>query len=160
MNNRDYVGSRGEALFAEMITDWCGEDEPWFQSVSLGEKYPAKDFMVDLVNPSCGQANFYVQVKASRGKYTGTGATRKLKVGITRTAMAVLKKTPGPVFVVGIDIDTKIGYVVQITQQTGDTLPSIPLTHPLDCKQIRTIWEWVDGYWGKKAMLPADSALK
>jgi hypothetical protein len=86
MNKTDYIGERGEALFRFMITDWCGENEPWFHAVHLGEKYPAKDFLVDLVNPSSEQANFYVQVKATKGKYTGKGPTRKLKVGISKSA--------------------------------------------------------------------------
>jgi hypothetical protein len=159
MNKRDYIGERGEALFQVMITNWCGEDEPWFQAVHLGEKYPAKDFLVDLVNPASGQAHFYVQVKATRGKYTGKGRKRKLKVGVSKTGMKALKKVPAPVFVVGIDIETGNGYVVQVTQGTGNTLPSIPLTHPLDCARIKEMWDWVDDYWLNKTMLPKQSAF-
>src|SRR5579872_477240 len=98
MNNRDYIGKRGEALFLSMITDWCGEDEPWFDAVHLGEKYQTKDFHVDLVNPTSGEANFYVQVKATRGKYSGEGQNRKLKVFVSKTSMQKLKRVPAPVF--------------------------------------------------------------
>lgn len=160
MNKRDYVGARGEVLFMTMITDWCGEDEPWFQAVHLGEKHPAKDFLVDLVNPPSGQANFFVQVKATRGKYTGRGPNRKLRVGVSKTGMKALKKVPAPVFVVGIDIDAGAGYVVHINETTGDTLPSIPLTHPLDCARIKEIWDYVEQYWAARNMLPKTPALK
>jgi hypothetical protein len=51
--------------------------------------------------------------------------------------MMKLKKVPAPVFVVGIDIETKSGYVVQITEATGDSLVSISLAHPLDCVRIK-----------------------
>jgi phenylpyruvate tautomerase PptA (4-oxalocrotonate tautomerase family) len=159
MNKRDYIGQRGEALFLFMITDWCGKDEPWFQAVHLGEKYQTKDFLVDLVNPASGQANFYVQVKTTKGTYSGKGQKRKLKVRVSKASMKKLKKVPAPVFVVGIDIETRMGYVVQITEETADSISGIALTHPLNCTQIKKIWEWVNNYWGNKSMLPEKSAF-
>jgi hypothetical protein len=159
MNKRDYVGNRGEILFRALITDRCGEDEPWFQETFLGEKHSITDFLVTLVNPTSGHASFYVQVKATKGRYTGTGPNRKLRVGITKAAMKELKQLNAPAFVVGVDIVTGKGYAVQITRDTPDTIPSIPLSNPLDCTRIKRIWEWVDQYWSSRTMLPTESAL-
>jgi hypothetical protein len=140
MNKMDFIGERGEVLFKFLITDWCGKDRPWFQAVYLGEKYQAKDFLVDLVDSNVGEANFYVQVKATKGRYIGKGSGRKLNIKVSKSGMMRLKKVNAPVFVVGIDIDARKGYVVQITKETGDSITGISLSHPLNCTQIKRIW--------------------
>src|SRR5262249_201381 len=83
MNERDYVGKREEAIFRFLITEWC-DGEPWFDDNFLGEKQPTKDFIVNLIEPSAGDAGFYAQVKATKGKYVGKGQARRLKVKLSQ----------------------------------------------------------------------------
>src|SRR5213082_3428425 len=83
MNERDYIGKRGEAIFRYLITDWC-DGEPWFDDNFLGEKQPIKDFIVNLIEPASGDAVFYAQVKATNGKYVGKGPARRLKVKLSK----------------------------------------------------------------------------
>jgi hypothetical protein len=64
MNKRDYMGKRGEAIFRFLIPDWC-DGKPWFDDNFLGEKQPTKDFIVNLSEPTSGDAVFYAQVNAT-----------------------------------------------------------------------------------------------
>jgi hypothetical protein len=64
MNLADRIGKRGESISRVLISRWC-EGHPWFDEAFLGDKHPAKDFVVYLIDPSTGDASFYVQVKAT-----------------------------------------------------------------------------------------------
>jgi hypothetical protein len=156
MNQRDYIGKRGEAIFRFLITDWC-DGEPWFDDNFLGEKQPVTDFIVHLIEPTTGGAVFYAQVKATNGKYVGTGRTRRLKVKLSARDTAGLKQAPGPAFLVGIDITTRRGYFVQLTARSPKSYSSLPLRHRLNCRNLKKIWQQVDAYWGARSMLPAGS---
>jgi hypothetical protein len=114
MNERDYIGKRGEAIFRFLITDWC-DGEPWFDDNFLGEKQPIKDFIVNLIEPTSGDAVFYAQVKATNGKYVGSGRSRRLKVKLSKKDTAKLRKASGPAFLVGIDIASRKGYLRDIS---------------------------------------------
>ncbi len=156
MNKRDYIGKRGEAIFRYLITEWC-DGEPWFDDNFLGEKQPVKDFIVNLVEPTSGDAVFYAQVKATNGKYVGKGRERRLKVQLSKKDTAKLKKAPGPAFFVGIDIDSKKGYFVQLSAQSPESFSSLPLRHRLNCRNIKKIWQKIDDYWKARSMLPDSS---
>jgi hypothetical protein len=156
MNERDYIGKRGEAIFRYLITEWC-DGKPWFDDSFLGEKQPIKDFMVNLIEPTCGDAVFYVQVKATNGKYIGTGRGRRLKIKLSKKDTAKLKNAPGPVFLVGIDVASKKGYFVQLSARSPQSFSSLPLRHRLNCRSIKKIWQKVDNYWITRSMLPASS---
>ena len=156
MNERDYIGKRGEAIFRFLITEWC-DGEPWFDDNFLGEKQPIKDFIVNLIEPASGDAVFYAQVKATNGKYVGRGRARRLKVKLSKKDTAKLKKAPGPAFLVGIDIESKRGYFVQLSARSPKSFSSIPLRHRLSCRNIKKIWQQVDDYWKARSMLPASS---
>lgn len=156
MDERDYIGKRGEVIFQYLITSWC-DGSPWFDGKFLGEKEPVKDFVVNLIEPTSGDAHFYVQVKATKGKYVGRGRARRLKVKLSKNDTAQLKKAPGPAFLVGIDIASGNGYFVQLTARSPRSFASIPLRHRLNCKNIKKIWQQVDDYWRARKMLPADS---
>lgn len=156
MNERDYIGKRGEAIFRFLITEWC-DGAPWFDDNFLGEKQPVKDFIVNLIEPTSGDAVFYAQVKATNGRYVGKGANRRLKVKLSQEDATALKKAPGPAFLVGIDIASRKGYFVQLTARSPASFSSIPLRHRLNCKNIKKIWQQVDDYWNARSMLPASS---
>jgi len=156
MNERDYIGKRGEAIFRFLITDWC-DGEPWFDDNFLGEKQPIKDFIVNLIEPSSGDAVFYAQVKATNGKYVGKGRARRLKVKLSKKDTAKLKQAPGPAFLVGIDIASRKGYFVQLSARSPESFSSLALRHRLNCRNIKKIWRKVDDYWKTRSMLPASS---
>jgi hypothetical protein len=152
------VGKRGEVLFRSLITRWCG-GRPWFDEVFLGEQFEARDFMVNLVEPSTVEACFFVQVKATALGYTGSGVRRRLRVQISRRDIETLKNAPGPAFVVGMDIHSdRKGYIVAVTKSSKG-FSSLPTRHPLNCRTLRRLWREVDEYWMRRKMLPDASAF-
>jgi hypothetical protein len=156
MNEKDYIGKRGEIVFAFLIGKKC-EGRFWFDCHYLGDKAETKDFMVYLIDPPRNEATFFVQVKATSKGYTGSGAQRKLKVCVTKKDVKKLKSVAGPAYVAGIDVEREHGFLCAITEKTGERLSGIPCTHRIDCALIVSLWKEVKEYWGSKKMLPADS---
>ena len=115
MNIRDRIGKRGENLFTVIIGEWCG-GRPWFDEQFLGEKHEGKDFSVELIGPTARYAMFQVQVKATRSRYRGVGVKRKLSVNVSRKTVERLQSVGAPAYVVGIDIDSKQGFIKAITR--------------------------------------------
>lgn len=152
MNVRDYNGRRGETVFPYLIGKLCS-GRFWCHCTFAGEKAEAKDFIVNLIEPSCGEATLFVQVKSNMGVYSGKGATRKLKVTVTAKDMAKLKQVPGPTYVAGIDVVEEVGYLYTITEKTGTSLSGVPCTHKIDCPLIENLWKEVEAYWSKRNML-------
>lgn len=155
MNLQDQIGIRGEALFRKVITKWC-DDRIWFVDTFLGEKFQAKDYLVTLIDPTCGgDATFYVQVKATTQGYTGSGDSQKLRANVSADDIEDLKGANAPVYVMGVDIINEKAYLVGVTDLTG-VLHGIPTTHLIDdCVAIKKLWNEVNDYWkARKMMLP------
>jgi hypothetical protein len=151
MNLKDYIGKRGEKIFSVLITKFC-DGKPWFDDTFLGEKAEARDFLVNLVEPTSGDAIFYVQVKATSKGYTHKGT--RLKANVTEKEIQKLQKINAPVDFVGIDIHLEKGYLLSVASVTASGLRGIPTRHPLDCNTIKSLWQEVDFYWERKRRKP------
>jgi len=156
MDEKDYIGKRGESIFSVLITTWCNR-APLFFDVFLGEKHPTTDFFVELVNPNVGKAGFYVQVKSTKGNYKGKGDGREIDVEISKEDVAELKKILAPVYVVGIDILAQRGFIKGISQETTGGIYGISTRRSLTCRTLKALWKEVDEYWAGKPMLAATS---
>jgi hypothetical protein len=151
VNINDYVGERGEILFASLITKWC-YGKPWFAEVTfLGAKAEARDFSVSLIEPTSGIATLYVQVKATTRGYSGTGSKKKLKVKVEKKDVEKLKTVPGPAFVVGIDIKNEAGFILGITHKSK-SISGVPVSNKLNCRAIKKLWHEVNAYWQVRDM--------
>ncbi len=60
MNQRDYIGKRGETIFAFLIGKKC-KGQFWFHCEFLGDKAETKDFTIYCIEPSCTEATFFVK---------------------------------------------------------------------------------------------------
>jgi hypothetical protein len=109
MDEKDYIEKRGETIFAFLIGKRC-DGAFWFLGEFIDGKAETKDFTVYLIEPSCGEATFFVQVKATAQGYRGKGANRKLNVKVAKEDVAKLKRVTGPAYVAGIDIDLEVGF--------------------------------------------------
>ena len=156
MNLNDPIGKRGENIFTVLITKWC-DGHPWFSDTFLGEKHETTDFMIELIEPTAGHAQFYVQVKSTNANYKGKGANRKLDITVTRKDVEKLKRIHAPTFVVGIDIDRVCGYIVAITQASAGGINGIPTSNSLNCRTLKALWKEVDNYWKAKNILTQKS---
>jgi hypothetical protein len=152
MHARDYIGKRGETIFAFLIGKKC-DNRFWFHCDFLGGKAETKDFTVYLIEPACEEATCFVQVKATTRGYTGKGANRKLRVNVSKKDVAKLKKVTGPAYVAGIDVEQECGFVLAITKDTGERISGVPCKHPIDCTLITNLWKEVESYWVKRDML-------
>jgi hypothetical protein len=156
VNLNDSVGKRGESIFTVLITRWC-DGHPWFSDTFLGEKHETTDFMIELIEPTAGHAQFYVQVKSTHAKYRGKGKTRKLDITVTKEDVEKLKRIHAPTFVVGIDIERVCGYIVAITQASKGGINGIPVRNSLNCRALKALWREVDDYWKAKNILTRKS---
>lgn len=139
------IGSRGENIFAVLITNPCG-GRFWFDEVYLGEKAETADFLVRLVEPSSGYGIFYVQVKSSAGHYVGKGSSRKLRRTVSASDINKLKRYEAPVYVVGVDTESEEGFLMGVTA-SSERMNGIPTYHRLDCGTIERLWNEVNDYW-------------
>jgi hypothetical protein len=156
MNPKDLLGEHGENIFTVLITQICGGRQ-FFTDIFLGAKHETTDFLVELIQPTSGHACFYVQVKATRGNYSGGGASRKLDVQVTKKDVYKLKQIHAPIYVAGIDVDNVRGYITSITQQNVTGISGISTSHSLNCRNLKKLWQEVDEYWRAKHMLAASS---
>jgi hypothetical protein len=158
MNERDYIGKRGETLLDYLIGKRC-DGRFWFTCQYAGEKAEAKDFTVSCVNPSCYEATFFVQVKATTRGYTGKGKSRKLRASVSAKDVKRLKNLTGPAFIAGIDVENEEGYLVSVTKNSPAKYSGIPCTHKIDCPLIKKLWKRVEQYWVKRNMAARKSLL-
>jgi hypothetical protein len=156
VNLKDFIGKRGESIFTVLITKRC-DGRPWFTYTFLGDKHDTTDFMVELIKPTAGHAQFYVQVKSTGSYYKGRGANRQLDVTVSKKDVENLKQIHAPVYVVGIDIDRVCGYIVAVTQASVGGIHGIPVRHSLNCRTLRGLWKEVDNYWKTKTILAQES---
>jgi hypothetical protein len=156
MNINDLKGDRGENLFTVLITKWCS-GRPLFIDSFLGEKHEATDYLVELLDPPCGHAHFYVQVKATMANYSGTGMGRKLDVQVTKDDVDKLKRIRAPVYVAGIDIEGGRGYMAAIAKTMTTGISGIPTRNALNCRNLKALWDEVNAFWTAQQLLATPS---
>jgi hypothetical protein len=154
---RDDIGSRGEFIFCTRLMDFCGRDLPFFRPRFLGEKARTLGYLVELVSPRDRTAFFFVQVKATRQGYTKAG--RRLKVGMSGSAVRRFSIIPAPTYLVGIDEPREVGTILAILHGMSEPVSSIPTDHPLDCTTLPTLYREVERFWTGRDMARRHSAF-
>jgi hypothetical protein len=76
-----------------------------------------------------------------------------LNVSVKKNEVEKLKKAPGPVYVVGIDVHSERGFIKAITASTPGMISGLSIRHPLKCLTLRSLWDEVDTYWNTRRML-------
>ncbi|MDQ2688369.1 MAG: DUF4365 domain-containing protein [Armatimonadota bacterium] len=142
--NKDSLGERGEAIFRLLITEFDGASRPMFRPYFLGDKWPAVDFIVELIGVSTAVPYFFVQVKATRSGYTQRRS--RLKVKVDAGDVAALAAHPAPTYIVGIDEEAKVGFLVSAKGRSTN-LSSVSTQFPINAANRRLLWEEVKDYW-------------
>jgi hypothetical protein len=147
----DIIGDRGEALFRVAITRWCGGRQ-WFQADFLGAKAEGLDFEVVLIGSTVFRAVCYVQVKATarRRRYSGTGNSRCLLVGLKSADAKKLGTMKVPAYVVGIDVISGAAYIRHVPAGATRGFRRISCRRRLNCKAIRSLWNEVEKFWNSR----------
>jgi hypothetical protein len=152
----DDIGDRGQWLFCLLLTQICpGRNEPYFRPRFLGDKYPAFDYLVELVG---SEAYFYfVQVKSTRRGYRGERRQRRLRVNVSGEDVQRMIASPVPAYVVGIDEPRELGYLLSMNEPRRAGLGGLPNRHLLDCGNLRRLWREVQDFWASRDMVLAGS---
>lgn len=154
----DDIGDRGQWLFCLLMTQICtGRNEPYFRPRFLGDKYPAFDYLVELVGSE--EHFFFVQVKATRQGYRAGRDARRLRVNVDRNDVRRMAASPVPTYVVGIDEPQGIGYLFSMNQPRRSGLGGIPARHSLDCDNLLRLWQEVQSFWTSRDMTLKDSTF-
>jgi hypothetical protein len=148
----DDIGDRGQWLFCLLMTQICrGRNEPFFRPRFLGDKYPTFDYLVELVGSE--EYFFFVQVRSTRQGYRKGSGTSRLRVNVGREDVQKMFASPIPAYVVGIDEPQELGFVLSMNEPRQAGLGGLPTTHPLDCRNLRRLWQEVQAFWTSRNMV-------
>lgn len=149
----DDIGGRGQAICYMLLTQFCGQSQPRFRPYFLGEKFPALDYLVELVGASDVTSFFFVQVRATTLGYTkGKEGSRRLKIRVDRGDMQRLIRYPTPTYIVGIDERDERGYLLSVQHDSPAQIASLPTTFLLDCQTLALLWDEVSAFWMQRDM--------
>ncbi len=143
------LGSRGEAIFYTLMTEFDTAAGPIFRPRFLGGEWPTVDFMVQLAGAEEHASYFFVQVKTTRRGFTSD--ERRLRVRLSERDMRRLASLPAPTYVAGIDEHGETGYLLSANGEHEGPLSSIPSCHPITRETRGRLWTEVAGYWKARA---------
>src|SRR5262245_53418898 len=99
-------------------------NEPLFRPRFLGDKFPAFDYLVELVGSEA--YFFFVQVKTTRAGYRRGRGARRLRVNVDREDVRQMAASPVPTYVVGIDEPRGRGYLLSMNEPRRTGLGGLP----------------------------------
>ncbi len=125
--DRDLVGTRGEQIAMLALTSFFDLPDPLFRPVFMGDKYPAIDLFVELINPPGDLSPFFVaQVKTTSLGYTSSG--KRIKAKVSPSGLRGLISYPVPSYIIGVDQQPEQFFIscarssgkVRISESIGD----------------------------------------
>lgn len=126
----DPLGDRGEGLLGVLLNRPYGRRCLPFLLRFLGSKSPVIDFMAQVAHAPPGPAPyFFVQVKSTRLGYTKR--EKRLKVSVSAQDMVGLSQFAAPAYVVGIDQEDEVGYIVSANGECVGGMPSLCTRFPI-----------------------------
>lgn len=142
---RDVTGKRGESLVVLRLTNRCGNPAPYFDPHPLGEKCATYDYLVELVTPHDRVPYFFAQVKTTRrGR---TKRARRLRTPVDAADVRRMGLCPVPTYVFSVDEVAEEVYIVGIRGRQTGAIASIPSGFPLDCDNLKRLYDEVTAYW-------------
>ena len=150
---RDDIGDRGESLLVLLMTELCGRSKPFFRPRFLGAKHPIFDFIVELVDQP--EYFFFLQVKTTTQGLTKK-KPRRLRVKVSQAHVDRMVAAPAPAYVVGIDVNSKIGYLLSVNEKR-DHVSSLITEFRLDCTNLGVLASEVHTFWSSKNMILSGS---
>ena len=142
---REYIGKRGEAIATAALLDFCGNLEPYFDPHFLNEKFPTYDFLVELLGAGTSTPYFMAQIKSTKQGFTK--GTMALKVALKAADVHRMVRCPIPTYLIGVDEPASKSYIVSIHGNLSGRVANVPSTYPLDCSNLKVLWEEVAAYW-------------
>jgi hypothetical protein len=145
--------------FGELLTETGflrparnGFNRPLFRGHNLGEKYPAVDFLVDLLDKHERRVGFfYVQVKSTARSHAKS--RKRLPVVCSLHTYNALVALPVPTYLVGANVVTEQLYVVAAHKFRNRDVASIVKSYDLSADEVKVIlYEDVLNYWKSQTL--------
>ena len=134
------VGNLGEDIARVRLCALDRDLIPIFQAAFLGEKWEATDLLIVGREAGGLRPHCFVQVKATAGPFRRTRRGDRLAVRATRAAVAKLRGTPGPTYLVGVHLPSERAFVRAVHADTPDRgLGRIPAAHELTRENLRRL---------------------
>lgn len=128
-----------------------------FRPVALGDKYPACDLIVDVIDINDeSKGFFFVQVKGTQSFRPGS----RLKVDIDQVRYNRLVATRAPAYVIGVDLITESAYIVAADRKSTAPVPSISTRYSLSDPTVKIdLYREVLAFWRVKGRVLQRSRL-
>jgi hypothetical protein len=149
MGISDFIGGRGEAIAFARLARVCRTDAdlPYFWPHYLGEKCETFDFLVELVDAGEKTPFFFVQVRATRKKYTRTQTPPRLRIELSEKDVRRMVAYPAPTYVVGVQEDEERAFIISVHGVMAEGISSITTAHELTCETLKRLWYEVREFW-------------
>lgn len=145
MSLADLLGKRGEATVQRELLSYFGGLSPLFDPTFLGDKFPAFDLLVRLVELPTVDAFFFAQVKTTRQGIRPRSRTLPVELAGERVAAALRCRVPS--YLLSVDDQAEAVYVTAIDRRLGGGLTAVPTTHRLDDANAHRLWGEVQLFW-------------
>lgn len=153
--NENLIGKRGESMFQTLIMEFGDRQEPFFNPFFFGDTFPTLDHYVELMG-AAARYYFFVQVKSTSKGYKQVHGERRLKVSVTKKDVDRLVAFPAPTYVVGIDEQKWLGFILSVNQPRKG-IPDFPTRFPLNRKNLQLLWDEVMTFWESRDMILRNS---
>jgi hypothetical protein len=132
------IGDLGEAIFnVEISRDYL------FRPRHLGEKWPASDFYVELIDKK-EHFFFIVQVKSTT---LGIDRNRNLKVKVKKKKLQELNRYYCPTYVAGVDVNSDSVYLISLNKSKRKNLCGLPTRFKLNPQNRIALYNDVKDFW-------------
>jgi hypothetical protein len=147
------IGDRGENLFELAISDYSQFNRPLFRPAYFTDRWPAVDYVVELLGVADLTPYLLVQVKATRVPI----ANNEIAIDLPPRKKNSLARLPGPTYVVGVQEPTRRVFIRAAFATTGPGIYSIPITHELTPANLQVLYDEVEGFWRNQDPKPQQS---
>jgi hypothetical protein len=154
--SKDDIGDRGQLLLSLLLTDLCGRDVPYFRPRFLGDKFPAFDFIVEVVDEPA--YFFFAQVKATTRGYTK--GENRLLVQLGQADVDRMVACPAPTYLIGIDANRiGFGYLLSVNEPAAH-LAGMTTKFRIDGPVLKGLRDEVIDYWKSRDMVLKGSRFR
>ena len=151
----DLVGRRGELVFEERITDYRAFAGPLFRPAFLGDKWPAIDYYVELLEVRGVTPFFFAQVKTTASDLPAAAAHLEVRVG--KRNLKRLYERPGPTYLVGVHEPTRRAFALCVHLRPMQDVYRIPVACELTPENLAILHREVSSFWALHPGKPAVS---
>lgn len=133
------------------------KNRPLFRPVPCGDKWPATDLYVELLDTGLKVTPFFfVQVKSTNQGYQTR--KRNLKVRLDKADIERLAAIPAPTYLVGVEVKAdREAFILAIRTRRKKSLQSLPAKHDLSYPNLERLYDEVKDLWNANHAKPKSS---